>query len=651
MSSSQSNEKVSPLTAVAGVARTDIGLKREENQDFYGVIEGERAHLYVVADGMGGTTGGARASRLAVETVLDALRGDAEFDPPQLVAAVTKANRNILQEALANPGSLGMGTTFVGLAFVGTTMMVVNVGDSRAYRIRQGVAHKLTEDHTLVNELIKSGALSREQAHNHPVSHMLTRSLGPAQEVLVDCDFLEAPRVGDRYLLCSDGLYNLVADQEIAEIVGREQDSGQACEGLIELAKSRGGHDNITVLLVAITEGYPAVNVANSTPRVASEPALTVLLPRKGEQPYSTRIAPLHSSAEESQGREKRWLTREKTVGAMALLACLLVGYGFSTLLQSIPSTGGSGAVVVDGNGGRVAAAPVSQEQIRGQQGAAPSTLAGGQGSAGGTSSASSSRRLAADGSGVEGVTVALSSEQRRNIETRLTALIDRRKALEIQSTLLESPTDAALADIKTRAETRLNGSREQLEQVREKLDAATRRLALWHGRRKRLREGEPIDLATELAATSQAVSEKLREFQDATHAYLREADAVVYNPADAAQQARFGELIRVRKQRLEELAQAIKNATTVAVNEVDQQVAELSMERDRLYGEVEMAKVDSRYVEILSQGDGPAKTELAERIENERIAISAEIDSLNHLLNPELASFKTSFGAESTGR
>ena len=253
------------LESITFVARTDIGMRREENQDSYGVIEEERHKFYIVADGMGGVKGGALASGLAVKTVKERLNEYPVASPEIITSAVTEANTVIHERGNQEEEFTGMGTTFVGLCFVDQRMIVVNVGDSRAYRLRNDAIEQLTEDHTLVSELLRSGAITEELAANHPISHMLTRSLGPADAVEVDCWYhTEPPCCNDKYLLCSDGLYNLVKDEEIQEAL-INLDLDMAVKSLIDLANKRGGTDNITIIAIELGTGYPLPFSASDT--------------------------------------------------------------------------------------------------------------------------------------------------------------------------------------------------------------------------------------------------------------------------------------------------------------------------------------------------------------------------------------------------
>ncbi len=252
------------LPLLAYSSGSDIGLRREENQDSHGLLDSELFRCFFVADGMGGAQGGAEASQLALATIRGFLAGEISLNVEGVTKAVQAANKAIFERSLTDPGLTGMGTTLVGLGFGREGILVCNVGDSRAFRIRRGKIGQMTRDHTLVQELVEAGTLTEEQAERHPVAHMLTRSLGPAENVAVDCwMYQEKPELGDVYVLCSDGLYNLVNQIELAETV-IFSDVNDAVSQLIELANEAGGTDNITVSVIRIgqTTRVPAADVA-----------------------------------------------------------------------------------------------------------------------------------------------------------------------------------------------------------------------------------------------------------------------------------------------------------------------------------------------------------------------------------------------------
>ena len=231
----------------AGV--TDTGNVRPTNQDHL-LTEGD---LVAVADGMGGHRGGEVASRLAVDTMKEAF-GD---DPTAagLAEAVRRANTAVWEQAQAEPELAGMGTTIAAVARVreegSERLAIVNVGDSRAYLFKEGRLSRLTSDHSLVADLVRSGELTEEGAREHPHRNILTRAVGVGPEVEPAVAVAE-PASGDRLLLCSDGLFNELADDEITSVLSTVAEPESAADRLVRLAKEHGGNDNITVVVVDV---------------------------------------------------------------------------------------------------------------------------------------------------------------------------------------------------------------------------------------------------------------------------------------------------------------------------------------------------------------------------------------------------------------
>lgn len=250
---------------VESYGMSNVGMKRFQNEDSY--LINDEMGLYMVADGMGGHLGGEFASKLAVSTVEEVLRkfrldpeatqihgvntGDAGTED-QLRHAISEAGRRIHQEALYDENLRGMGTTAVAAVCQGKNIYIANVGDSRAYLIRNHEISQITEDHSLVSEQVKAGVIRPEEAKSHKLKNIITRSVGYQEDVDSDVTMME-PQVGDRILMCSDGLSNLVEDAEILEIV-ENSDIQEACETLVKKANSRGGDDNITVVLLQVDE-------------------------------------------------------------------------------------------------------------------------------------------------------------------------------------------------------------------------------------------------------------------------------------------------------------------------------------------------------------------------------------------------------------
>ena len=231
---------------------TDTGKVRPNNEDALLVGEGEDETLFVVADGIGGFEAGEVASTIAVD-VLKNLQPDESFK-----AAIAEANRRIVAAGRRDEKLSGMGTTVVAIRFGGTqrepVAEVAHVGDSRAYLMRGGGMKAITEDHSLVAELVRSGDLTRDQAAEHPQKNLITRALGADEEVDVDTAILPI-EAGDRILLCSDGLSDMVSEAEISELLADSPDDPErVARGLLSSALEAGGNDNITIVVVDVKE-------------------------------------------------------------------------------------------------------------------------------------------------------------------------------------------------------------------------------------------------------------------------------------------------------------------------------------------------------------------------------------------------------------
>ena len=251
--------------------QTDKGCVREINEDSGRMVRpadpqllASKGTLVVVADGMGGHSAGEVASQMAADVVSRVYYETKAEPSAALKRAVEEANRQIHQAAAEDEAKHGMGTTCTALALCGGRAYAAHVGDSRLYMLRAGRLYQLSEDHSAVNEMVKLGIITKEQARTHEDKNVILRALGTTPEVEVSV--LEPFRVreGDRYLLCSDGLHDLVLEDEIASILSETEDIHAAGERLIALAKERGGHDNITVGIIAIMpEGTAAAEAGN----------------------------------------------------------------------------------------------------------------------------------------------------------------------------------------------------------------------------------------------------------------------------------------------------------------------------------------------------------------------------------------------------
>jgi len=246
---------------VEAAAKTDVGLVRRSNQDSFG--SDFALGLFVVCDGMGGAAGGEVASSIATETFIKVSRQELNCDKSHsaectrraLARAAAAANRAVAARAEFDARLRGMGSTLVGVRIVGSALTAINVGDSRAYLIRQGSAMRLTIDHSYVAEQVRLGVMTEAEAETSPMQSLITRAIGAEEDVYPDL-FEQPLHAGDTVLLTSDGLTRHVSDEEIVEILapGRSRTAELACLHLIDLAKTRGGSDNITCVVIRIRQ-------------------------------------------------------------------------------------------------------------------------------------------------------------------------------------------------------------------------------------------------------------------------------------------------------------------------------------------------------------------------------------------------------------
>ena len=251
--------KVRP--GIEAAALTDVGCHRENNEDNYAYWEPQDdaafqrlGRLAVVADGMGGAEGGQHASRIAVDAVCQTYSSSPETEPQQLLlSALHDANSRVQQEAHAKPMLRGMGTTLTACAIVGQSLYFAHVGDSRLFLVRDGEARQLSRDHSLVARLIESGTIRPEDAETHPQKHVLTAAIGVGEDL--EPDMPPAPvqlQSADLLILCTDGLWGQMSSAEMAEIASKSAPN-DACKSLVQLAKDRGGPDNITVQVLRVS--------------------------------------------------------------------------------------------------------------------------------------------------------------------------------------------------------------------------------------------------------------------------------------------------------------------------------------------------------------------------------------------------------------
>lgn len=231
---------------------TDIGRKRKQNQDY--VFTSQRAignlpNLFIVADGMGGHKAGEYASKYTVETICNCIERSFEKNPTLILQkAIELANAHIRQRASEDISLEGMGTTVVAATCLGKYLQVANVGDSRLYIVNHEI-RQITRDHSKVEELVRVGVLDRAAARNHPEKNIITRAIGANDTIEADF-FTEELTAGDIVLMCSDGLTNMLEDEEIRDILGGEGELEDKARRLVEAANVHGGRDNISVILI-----------------------------------------------------------------------------------------------------------------------------------------------------------------------------------------------------------------------------------------------------------------------------------------------------------------------------------------------------------------------------------------------------------------
>ena len=233
---------------------TDKGVIRSQNQDgYYLDVLSERLAVGVVCDGMGGARAGNIASLIAVETFVDTLKNlrpeQEEAPAAALDRAAVAANEAVFRRACTDPDCRGMGTTMVAVLVVEDTAYLLNIGDSRAYHIDRDGITRLTRDHSVVQELVDGGSLSSEESRNHPKKNIITRALGTQSSVNIDY-FKVALVPGDKLLLCSDGLSNMLEEQQICALL-QKPDAAKAVDALIEASLDAGANDNVTAVLIS----------------------------------------------------------------------------------------------------------------------------------------------------------------------------------------------------------------------------------------------------------------------------------------------------------------------------------------------------------------------------------------------------------------
>ncbi len=235
-------------------SQTDIGKMRQVNQDYIYASKdaiGPLSGFYAVADGMGGHNAGDYASSYVIHRIVGIVGDAADNETPRqiLARAVETANEELLYRSRIDAEKSGMGTTLVAAAIKDNVLLALNVGDSRLYLLHQGALEQITEDHSYVQNLVRQGEIKKEEARNHPQKNIITRAVGVTEDVKADFFKVELTE-GDKILLCSDGLSNMLEDDTIEHILNGEAEGKEKVTELIDTANKNGGTDNISVILV-----------------------------------------------------------------------------------------------------------------------------------------------------------------------------------------------------------------------------------------------------------------------------------------------------------------------------------------------------------------------------------------------------------------
>jgi PPM family protein phosphatase len=344
------------LQIVEHVGRTDVGRQRSVNEDSLVLAP----PFFAVADGMGGAKAGEVASAMAAET----FEGEADSGEPaeaQLTRILREANRRIYDLAVSDDSHRGMGTTVTAAKVTGDEVSLGHVGDSRAYRLRDGELEQLTRDHSLVAELERSGQITPEAAEHHPQRSIITRALGPEPDVQVDTYTL-AGRDGDLFLICSDGLTSMISDEELGSILRSSDSLDAAAASLVRAANQSGGKDNITVVMFRLGNGDGAAEVPKEDETIAGQLKATEVHEAAFDEttephpvaqltdlpPDATIVAPRRARPAPPPARRKRGARLKaaaKVLFALAILAA--VGTGLYALSRQVYFIGTNDAGLV----------------------------------------------------------------------------------------------------------------------------------------------------------------------------------------------------------------------------------------------------------------------------------------------------------------
>ncbi len=601
-------------------------MRREENQDCFGVIKRADFQAFFIADGMGGAQGGATASRMAIGVLQEALSAeDIRISPDLIRATVQRTNRRIYDKGSTEAAYAGMGTTLVGLVFTADGAISVNVGDSRAYRVRHQTIEQISKDHTLLSELIESGTLEKQDAQGHPVSHMLTRSLGPVPEVEVECQLLpDIPQLGDIYVLCSDGLYNYVPAEEILSVV-RQNALDDANQLLINLANQRGGGDNITVLVIAVGERsprgrkptlpYPLIDIEESShsdqvtsaQEDISEQAPQVPLPPPVEEPKDLKA--FHRAL---RARPQGFASGPRLLPSVLLLGSTLA---LGLVLGSFVRKASIGGLELVGK------STSSDEQPQPPQITPddPNPLA------------ALARQIRAERESERGEVLegeAASSRQPDQVEAAIRRLEQQIEALKAASgAVLPASIETIKADI--------DRLQREYSAIESSLDVASRAVTLWLSRQVAFESQSKSETSLaeieQVAAYSTAIKDKLAALSSVSYLFRSKADEVELYPNNAALRSDLESLQARRDQLRQELQLDVRRSLSGILANAYKDYETIRIRRDILWLDLQSARRDLEIRNIISDNDISKRDQLlqalSERLQAEK-RLLAELKS-----------------------
>lgn len=629
------------LTLLRCAAGTDVGMRREENQDSFGVIKRSDSQAFFVADGMGGAAGGATASRMAMSTIQEALGGEhVRISRDFVESIVQKINQRIFEKGSTEAAFAGMGTTLVGLIFTAEGVLAVNVGDSRAYRVRHQSIEQISKDHTLLDELVQSGTLNPREAHDHPVSHMLTRSLGPVADVEVECRMLpEAPELGDIYILCSDGLYNYVPAEEMLAVV-RQNALDDANQILINLANQRGGGDNITVLVIAVGEKsargrkptlpFPASDTGHEENSDADQFPVSVQI----EQSLPGPVPPPVEEPKDLKAQRRALRLRQRSyVGSPQLIpTVLLLG---STLAIGLVLGSLIRRVSVGGLGIFPSLFLQDDTSIKGATSVAPDPV----GINDGNPLASLARQIRAEGSAASGDGIRTESLADRAPE-QVRASIQRLEQ-QIQSlNLTSSPVGTESIDKLKSEVARLE---KEYSSIESSLDVASRAVTLWLSRQVEFESQsdsvQSLADVEQVAAYSSAIKEKLAILSSISYQYRSKADDVELYPNNADLRADLEALYGKLSQLRAELQGDVRRSLGAILANAYKDYETIKVRRDMLWLDLQSAKRELDVQSALTDRDPLKRAQLLrslnERLETEQRMLRTLEDRNRKLQTP----------------